>query len=93
MHHDHDVGAVLERQGVARLLVAAVATISRMHLHDDAIEAARQLDGVILARVVDDDHQIDDVVGHDLAPGFLDGVLGVVGGHHHNDLRLRRRHP
>ena len=88
VHHHHDVGAVVERELVAGLLVAAVAAVLRMHVHDHAVEPARQLHGVVLAGIVDDDHQVDHVVGHDLAPGFLEGVLGVVGRHHHDDLGL-----
>ena len=93
MHHHDDVGAVAQGEAVTGFLVAAVAAVLRMHVHDHAVEAARQFHRVVLARIVDDDDQVDDVVGHDFAPGLLDGVLGVVGGHHHNDLGLFGWHP
>ena len=42
-------------------------------------------DRLVLAGVVDDDHQIDDLLGHDLVVGPPESCSGVVGRHHHDD--------
>src|SRR5262249_27598090 len=41
-HHDDDVGAVLEREAVARLLVRAVAAIARMNVDEHVAELPRE---------------------------------------------------
>ena len=54
MDHDDDVGAARERLAVAGLLVAAVAHVVRMQ--DDFEPSDRgDHDGVVVARIVDDD--------------------------------------
>ena len=92
VHHDDDVGALIERELITGLLVAAVSEILRMHVHHHALEAAGQPRRVVLAGIVDDDDQIDDVVRDHFAPRFFDGVLRVVGGHDDHDPGLLRHH-
>ena len=61
MQHHDDVGPVFERQRVTRLLVAAVATVGGMAMRQDA-ELRSNRDGRIVARVIDQQHFVDDVV-------------------------------
>ena len=46
--------------------------------HHDLIERARHVRRPIGAAIVHDDHKIDDLMRHHLAPRLLDRVLGVV---------------
>ena len=63
-----------------------------MRVRHHAIEPRASAQRLVLARVVDDDDEIDDVVSDHFAPGLLDRVLGVVGRHHDHDLGLLRLH-
>src|ERR1017187_2842946 len=91
MDHYDDVRAVFEGQAVTRLLVRAVASVARMRVRDDAIDPLRDLERRILARIIDDDHEIDDVVTEDFTDGLFDRQGGVVRGHDDDDSSSRRR--
>ena len=66
MDHDHDVGAFVQRQRVARLLVGAVAAILGVDVDGGPRERSRLPDRVVAARIVHDDHAVDESVGQDL---------------------------
>src|SRR5262245_54995564 len=78
MHHDHDVRAALEGLPVAGLLVPAVAEVLRMNEGADA-KATRGPDGLVPARVIDENDLVHDLVGQ-LFIGLAEGALRVVGG-------------
>ena len=41
--------------------------------------------GLVLAGVIDDDHQVDDALGHHFVVGPLERPRGIVGGHDDDD--------
>src|SRR5439155_20396360 len=84
--HDDAVGALLEREPVARLLVRPVASVDRVSVH--AGTGKRPGDGRrgIVAAVVDDDHEVDDALGHHLVVRLPERARGVVGRHDDDDL-------
>ena len=84
MDHDDDVRAALERDRVAGLLVAAVAKVAVV-LDVMEAELARERDGLVLARVVDEDDLVDDLV-RELVVGALEGPRRVVRGHDDHEL-------
>lgn len=85
--HDDDIGIGLERCGIARLLIAAVAAIRWMR--DDAqAERLRDIDGVIGARIVNEDAVVAESF-RNLVDRRLDRECSVVGGKHERDLRRR----
>ena len=89
VEHDHDVGARLQRRVVAGLLVAAVAAVLAV---DDDLESEPlgDLHGLVARHVVDEDHPVDDVVGH-VRVGPLQGEGRVVGGHDDHEAAARGR--
>jgi hypothetical protein len=88
VQHHHDVGAVLQRPPITRLLVAAVATVLVVDVDGD-VELAGDRDGFVAAGVVDQDQLIRDPDG-DVGDGALERVGRVVRGHGDNDLGHRR---
>jgi hypothetical protein len=89
MKHDHDVGARLERSVIAGLLVAAVAAVLAMDDHLEA-EPPGNLHGLVARDIVDEDHPVDDVVGH-VRVRPLEGEGRVVGGHDDHDATAQGR--
>ena len=83
MQHHHDVRAFGERQRIAGLLIATVTAIRWMPMRLDA-KPRRDRDGGIVARVIDEQHHIDDIVRNRGVAGF-ERLLRVVGGHHDDD--------
>ena len=80
MEHDDDVGAFGQGGVVARLLVAAVATV--LAVDDDLqAEVLGDVDRFVLRHVIDQDDVVDDVE-RDVGVGPLEGLGRVVGGHH-----------
>jgi len=45
----------------------------------------RKRDGLVMARIVDDDDPVDDTLGHDLVEGLPEGLGGVVRRHDDDD--------
>jgi hypothetical protein len=87
---EHDnVRTLLDRSRVAGLLVAAVPAVLRVHVDRDP-ELACELDGVVGARVVDEDERVGRS-GRDLGDGLLERPLGPVGGQGDHDLGPARR--
>lgn len=85
VQHHHDAGAQFQGLVVAAFLVAAVAGVLFMH-HDVAdADSLGFLHGAVGAFVVHEHHLIHKIEG-DLVVGLLQGVLGLIGGQHHNDL-------
>jgi hypothetical protein len=80
--HHHDVGAFGQRQGVAGLLIRAVSAIDGVHVHAGSGEEFRSLHRVVPARVVDDDHPIDEIVGEDFFMSPFERARRVVRRHH-----------
>ena len=91
MQHDDDVGAVRERERVARLLVAAVAAIGRMPVRRDA-EAPGDRNGGVVAGIVDEQHFVDDVV-RDRFVARCERLLRVIRGHDDDDLLSVQHRP
>ena len=81
--HDHDVRALLERLGVAGLLVAAVALVGLV-LDDGETELFRQCDRAVFRAVVHEDDLIHRTGGNVLDRA-LKGLFRVVGGHDDDD--------
>ena len=75
-------------KAISRLL--ALTMIVDGHLAPSELKAMHRSGILQQVRIAEDD--FDDVVRDHLAPGLLEGVLGVVGRHHHDDLRLGHRH-
>ena len=86
MHHDDDVGAGLEGEPVAGLLVAAVAGVFLVHMHRHAGQRGRHPHRVVAAAVVHQDDVVHDAMLLDFRHGLGDGFGRVVGGHDHDDL-------
>ncbi len=82
MNHDDDVGAGGERFAIAGLLIAAVAVIGVV---DEGLHAELfgESGGLVLAGVVDEDLDVDDV--GQFAHGLFQGLFGVVGRHDDRD--------
>ena len=81
--HDHHVGAAAQRFEVARLLVAAVAAVLDVDDHLEA-EPLGDVDRLVVADVVDQDHFVDHVHGQPAVSRFQ-RPRGVVRGHDHHD--------
>ncbi len=88
VEHDHDVGAGVQRRVVARLLVAAIATVL---LVDDDVEPelAGHVHGLVAGHVVNEDDALDEVV-RNVGVRALEGARGVVGRHDDDDARRCR---
>jgi hypothetical protein len=56
---------------------------------DDLVERRCERERGVLAVIVHDDDEVDDLLLHDVAPCLLDRHLGIVGRHNHNDLFLQ----
>ena len=83
--HNHDICAAFERQPVAGFLIATVAEIFVVHVHDDAGQRSRERDGAIATAVVDQDDIIHDALLEDLVVGRAKGEFCIVGGHDDRD--------
>src|SRR5581483_3244549 len=81
VHHDDDVGAFLEREPVAGLLVRTVAAVLRMRVDPRLRQRSRERDRLVVARVVDHDHPVDDAGSHRVVVGPAERPCRVVRGH------------
>ncbi len=86
MDHDDDVAALLDRQPVTGLLVAAVPQVLLVDVDGHLVESASDLDRVVAAVVVDDDDLVDVVLRDHFRVGALERRRGVVRRHHDDDL-------
>jgi len=84
VEHHHDVGVVLQRPEVTRLLIATVAHVVRVP-DDLQRQRAGDLDGVVGRLVVDEDDVVDPA-GGDGAVGPLERLARVVRRHDDDDL-------
>ena len=85
MNHDDDVRAGREGEAIARLLISAVAAIDRMHFHLHLRQRSGDGHRIVMTRVVHDDDEIDDPLGHDFVVGLAQGAGRVIRGHHDNN--------
>ena len=83
--HDDDVGVVFESDSVAAFLVGAVAGVDGVAVDDGVGQGAGDFGGFVAAGVVDDDDEVDALLGGDFAMGFDQRVLGVIGRHDYRD--------
>ena len=90
MQHDDDVRAGVEREAVARLLVAAVTGVSFVHMDPHARQRRRHRHRVVPAAVVHQNDFIHDALLVDFIHGFGDGLRRVVSGHHHDDFLFEK---
>ena len=85
MNHDNNICASGQCEPVTRLLIRAVTAIFRMNLNLDAIKLAGDCHCIVVAGVVDDDHEIDNPLGHHFVVGALQSARGVISGHYHHN--------
>ena len=83
VQHHHDVPAQLQGLVVAALLVAAIAAVLPMHHNVPDADPFGFFHGGIGTVIVHEHHFIHDVE-RDFVVGLLQGVLGLVGGQHHD---------
>jgi hypothetical protein len=86
-------GRVLfQRQPVARLLVRPVTEVLRFREDLRVRQGLRDRGRFVVARVIDHDGQVDDLLREDLLMRLPQGPGRVVCGHDHDDL-LTLEHP
>ena len=86
MQHDDQIGAALERQPIAGLLVAAVPSVAFVPDGEDLVLAC-YIDRIIGAAVVDHDGVVDNTL-RDFPQRSLQRVRGIVGRQHNTDFLL-----
>jgi hypothetical protein len=86
MQHDDQIGAALERQPIAGLLIPALPNVAIMPDREDFM-LARHIGCIIGAAVVDQDNVVDNILW-DFAQRLLQRARRVVGWQHNADCLL-----
>ena len=84
MEHDHDIRAQVQRLFITGLLIGAIALILLMNDHMLDAQFFRFCLGVVIAKIVNDDHLVHDIKG-DFIEGLFERFFGIISRHHHDD--------
>lgn len=85
MDHDDDIGSGFKGESVASLLVPAVSLIDLVNMDLHALQAARDVYGVVAAFVINENNHVHDALLPNFLIGTADGFCGIVGRHDHYD--------